>query len=71
MTIYQELLNDIENGQNFENNKAGWYTLFNTTKEIFCICYDADRIGAEVDKYVFYKNSRSAAKRLAQLINKG
>lgn len=51
-------------GRQFGNDAANWYTLINPSKDIFCICF-------KCEEYRFYKSIDSAAKRIAQLINRG
>ena len=63
MTYFQEIKTKLENGEQFENTSADWYTLNNPNQNRRIIV-----IGTES---FFYKNMDSYAKRVKQLINRG
>lgn len=59
----QSLKEEILNGRNWENYYYDWYTLFKPSENRYIIVKN--------DKYYFYKNANTAAKRLGQLLNRG
>jgi hypothetical protein len=59
----KEVKQALLNGQQFGNEAANWYTVVSITKNMFWIV-----IG---ERNLFCKNIDSAAKKIAQLINRG
>ena len=59
----QEIKLQLLNGQNFSNESANWFSLCKPSQNIFLIVIN--------DKNIFFKNIDSAAKRIAQLLNRG
>ena len=59
----QEIKLSLLKGQNFGNEVANWYSLCKPSENIFLIV-----IG---ERNLFCKNIDSAAKRIAQLLNRG
>lgn len=59
----QDIKERILNGEQFGNESANWFTLFRVKDRMFVIDIN--------EKMYWYKNIDSAAKRVAQLINRG
>ena len=60
MTYFQEIKTALENGEQFENLSADWYTLNNPNQN--------RRIIVVRGEFITYKNMESYAKRVKQLI---
>lgn len=62
-TFFNDIKTQIQQGAQYHNEAADWWTIFRPSENFFMICVRGE------DK--FYKNLDSAARRTAQLLKRG